>query len=71
VSGFEFLGYKLGEFPNAEYMGNNGLHIGVHQEINKEHIDYFIKVVEDFLSGHNRLEKPLYSGGVQPQPIGS
>jgi len=48
--GFEFLGYELGEFPNAEYMGNNGLHIGVHQEINKEHIDYIIKTIEDFLS---------------------
>lgn len=48
--GFEFLGYKLGEFPNAEYVGNNGLHIGVHQDIDEEDIDYFIDVVERFLS---------------------
>ena len=48
--GFRFLGYKLGEFPNAEYIGNNGLHIGTHQDMEKEHIDYFIQVVEDFLS---------------------
>lgn len=48
--GFEFLGYKLGDFPNAEYIGNNGLHIGVHQDIDEKHIDYFIDVVEKFLS---------------------
>ncbi|WP_347275125.1 DegT/DnrJ/EryC1/StrS family aminotransferase [Candidatus Kuenenia sp.] len=28
--GFHFLGYKLGDFPNAEYIGENGIHIGVH-----------------------------------------
>lgn len=48
--GFSFLGYKLGDFPNAEYMGNSGLHIGVHQDLNEEHIDYFIEKVEEFLS---------------------
>jgi len=50
--GFSFLGYKLGDFPNAEYIGNNGLHIGVHQDLNEEHIDYFIKKIEEFLSYH-------------------
>ena len=48
--GFKFLGYKLGDFPNAEYVGNNGLHTGLHQDINKEHIDYFIEVIDKFLS---------------------
>jgi len=48
--GFSFLGHKLGEFPNAEYIGNNGLHIGVHQELDKKHIDYFIETINKFLS---------------------
>jgi len=48
--GFSFLGYKLGDFPNAEYIGNNGLHIGVHQDLGEEHIDYFVKTVQSFLS---------------------
>lgn len=48
--GFSFLGYKLGDFPNSEYIGNNGLHIGVHQDLNVEHIDYFIEKVDQFLS---------------------
>lgn len=47
--GFKFLGYKLGDFPNAEYIGNNGFHIGVHQDLEKEHLDYFIERLENFL----------------------
>jgi dTDP-4-amino-4,6-dideoxygalactose transaminase len=48
--GFKFLGYSLGEFPNAEYIGRNGLHIGIHQDIEKEDLDYFIETIEQFLS---------------------
>lgn len=50
--GFKFLGYRLGDFPNAEYLGNNGFHIGIHQEISKDQLDYFIKCVKVFLTGH-------------------
>jgi len=50
--GFAFLGYRLGDFPEAEYIGNNGIHIGVHQDIEKEHIEYFIDTVERFLNIH-------------------
>ncbi len=46
--GFAYLGHKLGAFPNAEYMGNNGLHIGVHQELGPAHVNYFIRTVEKF-----------------------
>lgn len=48
-AGFKFLGHRLGDFPNAEYIGNHGLHIGIHQDLKKEHLDYFISIVEDFL----------------------
>lgn len=51
-AGFSFLGYKRGDFPNAEFIGNQGLHIGVHQDIEEEHIDYFIQRVEEFLRTH-------------------
>lgn len=47
--GFEFLGYKSGDFPEAEYIGNNGIHIGVHQDMGDEHIAYFMDVVNKFL----------------------
>lgn len=52
--GFKFLGYRIGDFPNAEYIGNNGFHIGIHQEICKRHLDYFIKCVNDFLKKHRK-----------------
>jgi dTDP-4-amino-4,6-dideoxygalactose transaminase len=48
-AGFKFLGHKLGDFPNAEYMGNSGLHIGVHQDIGEEHIKYLMDTIDDFL----------------------
>ena len=47
--GFAFLGYKKGQFPEAEYVGDNGLHIGVHQDLGPRHVDYFIKTVAEFL----------------------
>jgi hypothetical protein len=37
--GFEYLGYKLGQFPNAEYVGHNGIHIGVHQDVGIEKME--------------------------------
>lgn len=48
-AGFRFLDYKLGDFPNAEYIGNNGLHVGVHQDLTDKHLDYFISTVEKYL----------------------
>lgn len=47
--GFAFLGYKLGDFPEAEYIGNNGLHIGVHQDIGDEAIEYIMDTLSKFL----------------------
>lgn len=49
-AGFEFLGYKRGNFPHAEYIGNNGIHIGIHQDLDKKECDYFIDTLEQFLS---------------------
>lgn len=51
--GFKFLGYKIGNFPNAEYVGNNGIHIGVHQDLNREHTEYFTILLEDFIAKHS------------------
>lgn len=47
--GFAYLGHKIGDFPNAEYIGNSGIHIGVHQDINEEHIDYIFGVLGSFI----------------------
>lgn len=50
--GFKFLGYRLGDFPNAEYIGEKGLHIGIHQDLQKEQLDYALSVIRDFLSDY-------------------
>lgn len=47
--GFEYLGYALGQFPNAEYMGYNGLHIGVHQDVGIEDMEYVLNIIAGFI----------------------
>ena len=47
--GFAFLGYRMGDFPNAEYIGDNGIHIGVHQGLGKKECDYFLECIKKFL----------------------
>jgi dTDP-4-amino-4,6-dideoxygalactose transaminase len=47
--GYEFLGHKIGDFPNAEYIGCNGIHIGVHHDVDEADIDWFIETTEKFL----------------------
>lgn len=48
--GFAFLDYTEGMFPNSEYIGNNGLHVGVHQDLTRDHLDYFIETIEKFIT---------------------
>lgn len=47
--GFKYLGYKLGEFPEAEYVADHGLHIGVHQDIVPSQIDYLAETLAQFV----------------------
>lgn len=47
--GFKYLGYRPGEFPEAEYIGNNGFHIGIHQDLKREELDYVIAVIKEFI----------------------
>ena len=46
---YAFLGYKLGDFPEAEFCSNNGTHIGCHQDLELPQLDHVIKTVEQFL----------------------
>ena len=43
------VGHKLGEFPEAEYCSNHGTHIGIHQDIEIDGLDYVAQVTEKFL----------------------
>jgi len=52
--GFAHLGYSLGEFPNAEYLGRHGLHIGVHHDLDVEDMDYVLEVLDNFLKEYQK-----------------
>lgn len=45
---FEYLGYNFGSYPEAEYIGSNGLHIGVHRYLTNNDLDYIIDVVSNY-----------------------
>jgi len=49
-AGFEYLNHKPGDFPNAEYIGNYGIHSGVHQDLGRKECDYILNVISDFLA---------------------
>ena len=37
---FSYLNHSLGDFPESEHVGDNGLHIGVHQHLTPQDVDY-------------------------------
>ncbi len=45
---FNSLSYKPGQFPAAEYIGENGLHFGIHQYLNDDDLVY----ISDTLKGY-------------------
>jgi len=53
---YSFMGHKKGEFPEAEYCADRGTHIGIHQDIELNQLDYVAQVTRDFLKlkGINR-----------------
>jgi len=50
--GFAFLGHQIGRFPVAEYVGERGLHIGVHQDIGPREREFVMQTIEKFLEKH-------------------
>ena len=46
---FGFLGYKPGKFPQAEYIGKKGLHVGCHPYLMKDDIDYFVDLLQSYI----------------------
>ena len=47
---FADMGYVLGSFPNAEFIGQNGLHVGTHQYLTEEEITRISKAIKESLS---------------------
>lgn len=46
---FSHLNYSMGDFPNAEWVGDNGIHIGVHQYLSQSDIEYIGDTLEKSL----------------------
>lgn len=42
---FKYLGYTIGEFPDSEYVGDNGIHIGTHKYLSDNDVSYIISNV--------------------------
>ncbi len=43
---FRFLRYKHGDFPVAEYVGENGLHFGIHQYLSDDDLIYINDILK-------------------------
>jgi dTDP-4-amino-4,6-dideoxygalactose transaminase len=46
---FKYLGYKRGDFPEAESASLNTLSIPVYPDLTKEEMDYIIQSIKEFL----------------------
>jgi dTDP-4-amino-4,6-dideoxygalactose transaminase len=53
-AGFAYLGYREGQFPHAEYLGKKGIHIGVHQDLGLEEMEFVLQTISRFLEVHQR-----------------
>ena len=51
-SAFSYLGHSLGDFPESEHVGDNGMHIGVHQHLSVEDVDY---VCQNLIIGFQKI----------------
>jgi len=47
---FAYQGHVVGDFPNAEYIADHGIHVGVHQDLGREQLDYLISTINDFVN---------------------
>lgn len=47
---FAFLGYREGDFPVAERIGQTGLHFGIHQYLTDEDIDYAAESIRAYFA---------------------
>ncbi|MDP3881861.1 MAG: DegT/DnrJ/EryC1/StrS family aminotransferase [Nanoarchaeota archaeon] len=51
---FEFMGHKVGEFPEAEYVGTYGIHFGLHQYTTPEQLEKASEVLHKFFAENKK-----------------
>ncbi|MEO0092028.1 MAG: DegT/DnrJ/EryC1/StrS family aminotransferase [candidate division WOR-3 bacterium] len=47
---YRFMNHRYGEFPNAEYVGENGFYLGVHQNLTEQDLDYIVEAIHNFVN---------------------
>ena len=47
---FAFLGHRPGEFPAAEYVGQNGLHFGCHQYLSDDDVGFVVDTLHEYFA---------------------
>jgi len=47
---FKFLNYHYGDFPIAEYVGDNGLHFGMHQYLNDDDMLFINQTLREYFT---------------------
>jgi dTDP-4-amino-4,6-dideoxygalactose transaminase len=52
--GFAYLGYKHGQFPHAEYIGKQGIHIGVHQDLGIDDMNFVLETLSTFIETYRK-----------------
>ena len=52
---FDYLGYELGDFPNSEWIGENGIHVGVHQYLSESDLSYMGDALENSLNNISQV----------------
>jgi len=45
---FKFLNYEYGQFPTSEYVGENGLHFGIHQYLTDDDLLHISDTLKDY-----------------------
>lgn len=45
----KLLSLRVGDYPEAEYVGNNGLHFGCHADLTLDDADYVVETVRSYL----------------------
>lgn len=45
---FKFLGYEYGQMPVSEYVGENGLHFGIHQYLSDDDLLYISETLKSY-----------------------
>jgi dTDP-4-amino-4,6-dideoxygalactose transaminase len=48
---FRFMDGQYGQFPASEYVGENGLHFGIHQYLNEDDLLYVSETLKDYFTG--------------------